>query len=326
MTPDEFAKEIAKDVRSQNYSFLFGNGINHILRRSCFKWDEMLESIGESYQCEKVAGITNTEFAGLIDLKARNPEKKGVEKSNINHLIQQFIIQSFVQSKSVKGKCKILDFAWNNGHHILTTNFDTELEQYIQMVHNGGTELQLNEVQVPAGNEKAKSNQTPSYRWNRYWGTCNALAMPTGGHDIWHIHGRIDTGKSYSLIASMTKYCGAIRKVADMGRFNDEHWGGENTWLEYFIKRPLIIAGLDLGEQEIFPRFLLMRKEQWKEGKVLNHKSYFLVRKKEKEAEEVKDGRNFLKALGFTIVEFDSYDQIYNHPLWENMQATKKAK
>ena len=71
MTPDEFAKEIAKDVRSQNYSFLFGNGINHILRRSCFKWDEMLESIGGKLGCKKEDGVNNTEFAGLIGITSR---------------------------------------------------------------------------------------------------------------------------------------------------------------------------------------------------------------------------------------------------------------
>lgn len=324
----DYLGNVLKNAQPGEYSFLFGNGINYALNSNVSSWEALIKEIGKEVGLADFLernNISLTEWANLIEIRLKesaprnNQEEIGDGRSvgkrheTINNLIGKHI------RGKVNSKCHILDYAWSSGQHILTTNFDECIEKYLARVNACHFSRH---IVLPKDDGGKYCRSDGHYNWNHFWGTKNDYpeekqeSLPLG-HDIWHIHGKADQKRSLSLIASMTKYCSAIRKVSQMRQeTNDGNWEGMNSWLELFFNRPLIIAGLGLLEKEIFPRYLLLRKAQWRQSGAFNRQSFYLIGS---ESDAVSDGRCFLKMLGFTIVEFPNRSEIYNSEIWQNL-------
>ena len=163
-------------------------------------------------------------------------------------------------------------------------------------------------------------SRSTCYLWNRYWGCENNAAISQDSqdlhNDIWHIHGKLGDKLSRSVLFSLTRYVNAIKQVELWDLASKANWPGRNTWVNIFYNSPLIVAGLGLTNQEVFLRTLLIeRKRHLKKQGRTDIRDYYLVRKHSKSTKE-SDGREFLRALGFKVVEFDDTEDMYNNANW----------
>ena len=359
-TPEEFFKNLSsgQSSKKKDYVFLMGNGFNRFLkdelpsseRPQLLAWEDLVIQVITDNPSLKSAlahersmflgnGITNTEKVRLMELELgfASEGDAGKRPVNINELFAKKIHRDYnitkKQWQTLEGKSDafagcLLKYALGHHNHILTTNFDSNIEGYAQYVCNIPSKPLY--VTCAERAHSGKDNAHPFYAWSKYSAFAKKRAikpleanegtdtaeLPPG---VWHIHGWAGTAKGANIMMSFQKYCSCISRINDLGdNTRTDEWDGRNTWLNLFLKRPLIIAGLGLPQEEIFLRylFLLKYKLDRRTGASSLNNSYFLVYENEK----TPDGREFLEALGVNIVRFNSYKDIYTHPLW------KKAK
>ena len=317
MTSEEFFKEFKRKTE-RRYAFLLGNGINYYFKDDAVSWNGLLLKFFDAnhggFDLIKDKDITSPEAANLLELLIdNNPADKGNAAATRRRLMD-FLKESL--NATGPRKCALLDAAWEK-HHILTTNFDESIEKYIAR----SIKKRTRRCMAEARDEKEAVNHNGYYPWHRFWGLddCPKESSPLDHpHAIWHIHGKLDGRSSASVLFSLTRYVNAIKRIKQWGLPADKNWSGRNTWVNIFYNEPLIVAGLGLTNQEVFLRTLLIeRKRYWKRqennGKE-EPQSYYLVRKDIGKAES--DGRAFLRALGFRIVEFDNTEDLYNNAQW----------
>ena len=315
MTPEEFFEEIKRGAR-QRYAFVLGNGINYHLKNSAVSWNDLLEEFLERKPSVKIdftrdKGVTSPEAANLlelmIDIDAGGKSRAAAVRKELMRFLKERL------DSDAPKRCALLDAAWEK-HHILTTNFDENIEKYI----GKSNDMELVSHKTPASPAAKGKRGGNSYLWNSFWGAANCPEVSDSGdlhNDIWHIHGKLDDRSSPTVLFSLTRYVNAIKQVEQWGLASEPNWPGRNTWVNIFYNLPLIVAGLGLTDQEVFLRTLLIeRKRHWRksEGKK-EPQSYYLVRKDDKPES---DGRLFLRALGFKVVEFDNSEDLYNNKNW----------
>ena len=326
MTPEAFFEELKLDP-VQRYAFVLGNGINYYLRNSVVSWKELLDnfirvnkdSLEELSFASQSKDVTNTEIVNLIEVFADKELGAGNPAAAMRKKLMAFLKERL--SFKAPGECALLDAAWGK-HHILTTNFDESIEKYISR----SIKRRLKGCEAKARNkEENVHSNNGDYPWNRFWGLkdCPKERSPLDHHNtIWHIHGKLDNKTSCSVLFSLTRYVNAIKRVELWKMASPEKWPGRNTWVNIFYNEPLIIAGLGLENQEVFLRTLLIErnrhwKKQKKDGKIKKEpKSFYLVRKTDDD-KKATDGRAFLRALGFEVVEFESTEDLYNNNNWK---------
>lgn len=307
---------------NKTYAFLLGNGINYFIGNNTLSWNDLLgDFISKNFDFFKYkpndGDISNTEVVNLIELLV-DRKKDGHDPIS---WIRQNLMQRLDETLNFDctKRCSMLDTAWGH-HHILTTNFDENIEKYINNYYN--VKLQYHDVKPTTGSKEITSHEW--YLWNRFCGEkdCPSYShLFQHHHAIWHIHGKLNNKSSRTVLFSLIRYINAIKQVEKWGSASDSNWPGRNTWVNIFYNEPLIIAGLRLTNQEVFLRALLIeRKRYWK--KLVNEKkqdkepqSYYLVRK-HSDAEKETDGRMFLRALGFKIVEFENAEEMYDNQNW----------
>ena len=318
MNSGDFFNEL-KSKTGQRYAFVLGNGINYFFKDNAISWNGLLEEflkkdIFKDFDI-KDKDITSPEIANLIELLVDSHWDDENRIGNIRQELMLFL-KEHLDSNRPK-KCALLDAAWEK-HHILTTNFDESIEKYIAY----STKKRTKRCMARASNDQEKINYNGYYPWHRFWGLadCPEESSPLDHpHAIWHIHGKLDSKSSQSVLFSLTRYVNAIKRVKQWKLPAGENWPGRNTWVNIFYNEPLIIVGLGLTNQEVFLRTLLIeRKRYWRklqnDGKE-EPQSYYLVRKTSGDQKE-SDGRAFLRALGFKIVEFDDTEDLYNSINW----------
>lgn len=315
MSPEAFFKEF-KHTPQKRYAFVLGNGINYYLRNNAISWNELLKNFIQAHFNELPSvlsgdGIASTEIVNLLEFLGKDDSDGKNGTAQTRKLMMNFLNKQLNSCECKKST--MLDSAWKE-HHILTTNFDGNIEKYI--AHSIGKRTKR--CRAKAGNDAEEMNSNGFYPWNRFWGLadCPKGKDPLNHHNtIWHIHGKTDAKSSLSVLFSLTRYVKAIKRFEEWKLPSEPNWPGRNTWVNIFCNSPLIIAGLGLTQQEIFLRTLLIeRKRHWNRIKKKEPQSYYLVLKN---IEPEKDGRAFLRFLGFKIVEFDSPDALYNHKNWQ---------
>lgn len=315
MAPEAFFREFKRRPQKR-YAFVLGNGINYHLENNSVSWNELLvrfirEHFSEFASSLSGNDIANTEIVNLLEFLIEDGFDGPKGSAGIRTQLMDFLNEQ-LNSRNHK-QSAMLDRAWEK-HHILTTNFDGNIEKYIART----TGRRTKRCRAEAGNDSEKVNSNGFYPWNRFWGwaDCPAGKDPLDHHNtIWHIHGKTDANSSPSVLFSLTRYVKAIKRVAEWKRPSEPNWPGRNTWVNIFYNAPLIIAGLGLSQQEVFLRTLLIERKRYWKSKGGEPQSYYLVRKSA-DGKEEPDGRMFLRALGFKVVEFDNAEELYNSKNW----------
>lgn len=315
MCPEAFFEEL-KHKPQKRYAFVLGNGINYHLGNNAVSWNELLGNFIREHHNEFASilngkDIANTEVVNLLEFLIEGDSDDKKDSAEKRNELMDFLNEhlNFCERK----KSAMLDRAWEK-HHILTTNFDGNIEEYIA----SATGRRTKRCRAEAGNDAEKVNSNGFYPWNRFWGwaDCPKEKDPLDHHNtIWHIHGKTDTTSSLSVLFSLTRYVKAIKRVVEWKQPSEPNWPGRNTWVNIFYNAPLIIAGLGLTNQEVFLRTLLIERKRYWKKKGGEPQSYYLVRKSA-DGKEESDGRMFLRALGFKVVEFDNAEELYDSKNW----------
>ena len=276
-------------------------------------------------------------------------EESGFSRVNTIRALKEYLESEFtITKKSEFRQCELLDMIWENGHHILTTNFDANIENYFRELlqektkpcridaltekpgqrkgGKRGKEQQDDELSLLSGKTEIFWRMN-KFRWENFSGIQNAATWNDLSKDIWHVHGSVLKSSFTSVLFSSEDYFNAISHFRTMrGNILKDNWHGTRTWLKLFLDCPLIIVGIGLDEGELLLRHLLQirRRYRWLQGNVEECPSYFLYVDSEAEAAcrsvlrkaglpQGPDPCNtYLKLMGFHCLRFDTYQDMYN--------------
>ncbi len=348
-------ERLGNGVDGQKYALLVGNGFNKFQfthngmhEPDDCDWKAILRKIADAEKVKNLAsekpeltekinrildmpGIHSAERGiFLFDLMAEYGLSRDDRGGIIKSVFKPFTISS---GKGSFQPCNLLNLAWENGHHILTTNFDSNLEDYFKAVYG----VLLKQHRIPHPTKKKSSKTTPldgmetssrkgkrfwepcQFQWNTYYGEKDASSWKTLSHDIWHVHGNVIQKAVTSVLFSSEDYFNAISHFRHIsGNPFSEDWKGTYSWLKLFMEYPLVIVGLNLDAGELLLRHLLMLRRKYRRMQEIDDAaspSYFLYSLQEKAADGAKasDPKNpFLELMGFKSVAFDTFDEMYD--------------
>ncbi|MBR4902570.1 MAG: SIR2 family protein [Victivallales bacterium] len=294
-------KDLNEIVMYGEYVLLIGNGINR--KYNGGNWNNLLikvirEHLGEKSYLENAVGqdgITNTEIQNIIPLEYNRKKGQRIQE-------KELLTSVIANIEKIKyDQVLMLDRCINDKCQILTTNYDLNIENYLWPEQN-------HEMQRSQNSQYITSNYYP---WDKSFGSHNDSSHNDGTR-VWHIHGNINNWQS--IILSLTRYIGAIHKANILLRNSspyDDNWIGATTWLNYFFTKPLIIAGLALDPQELFLRWLLLRRASINQSQSHPKSAFYLARNEH----DISTGKeNFLKFVGVNICKIDD---VYNDSVWE---------
>jgi len=242
------------------------------------------------------AGVALTEFYDVLELQSKGARPKIV--------LQQEFADFLSGWAPLQHHKYIIKWAQRNHVPILTTNFDTVLSQA------GDCELQ----------HTTQEGFTDFYPWNSYFGN-SQLISPTADFGIWHINGTVKYRRSIRL--GLTHYMGSVERARGLIKKGNERrllsennlagWPGVNSWLHIIFHKPLLIFGLELDENEIFLRWLLIERARYYYKFPARKKMAWYAYTSSNE----KDGKLFfLKGVGVTPIKVNDYADIYGNESW----------
>lgn len=296
-----------KNIITRNQSdiaFIVGNGINRFPNNpKAISWDDLLMKLWSKFSPGTYKtvpkGITTTEFYDLLDIVNSDshstdfPIQKEASKLLSDWKFQNHHINFVRKARDISAP-------------ILTTNFDLILP----------TSLSLKQYYTDP------KTFTDFYPWTTYYGD-EKLTYPTDGFGIWFINGFVKYPRSIRL--GLTHYMGSVEKARNFLHRGDEkklfsekdqdNWRGSKTWLHIIFNKSLCIFGLGMEENEVFIRWLLLeRAKYFKKFPTRKKKGWYVAPRNEKPDDRIIGKINFLKGIGFKLVETDDYKGIYETP------------
>lgn len=289
---------IVKQNKS-DIAFVVGNGINRFdSANTGNSWDELLIELWNKYAPDNhttmPAEIAATEFFDLLQLRlTNNPSSIGLAK--------EFCELMGSWQPSIHHK-NFIAWAIENQSPVLTTNFENTLGE--------AGECELRRI--------ATSKFTDYYPW----GCCYSdqpIANAIDHFAIWHINGMQRYQRSIRL--GLTHYMGSVERARKwfyrgknqslfFGK-NNRKWDGAETWLQVIFNKPIAIFGLELGQTEVFLRWLLIeRAKYFNKFPERRKKAWYIHTEKSSSSGKLM----FFESLGITPVKATSYEQIYVKP------------
>lgn len=285
-------------------AFIIGNGINRYPDDPPnVSWEGLLLELWKTFANREYVsipkGLSITEFYDLLEAQCSDDDLK----------------QSSVQKKV----CGYMEPWKPNSHHhnivskinqinapILTTNFDLTL---------------ANSLKLKQFYTESKSF-TDFYPWTTYYGK-KKLEFPTDGFGIWFINGFINYHRSIRL--GLTHYMGCVERARNLIHKGIEdrlftgkdvnNWKGSKTWLHILFNKSLCIFGLELNENEVFLRWLLIERYKYFRRFPDRLKKGWYIQKRNNPVNENDEGKKFfLSTIGIEFLEVDNYDDIYSTP------------
>lgn len=197
---------------------------------------------------------------------------------------------------------------------VLTMNFDSNIE--------GGLKKTILKHPV----QDLQKGFTSYYPWNvvysdKYINATNFYNI----FGVWHINGMLTYRDSIRL--GLSDYMGQVERARNMingmnskdkddtfsGKYMNR-WKGYNTWLHILFNKDLCIVGLSLDINENFLRWLLIERQKYykkfSEKGVSSHKGWYIHSREDGVISEGK--KLFLSSVGLEVLEFDSYEEIYD--------------
>lgn len=270
----------------KRYVFLIGNGIN-IAMGNKDSWNDLLYSIADCKQKSllfangRIPKLTPTETLNAIQFTRKDPHDNFI--GEVAKKIKKIVFAKRKESS-------LLDYIKREEINVLTTNFDLNIEKYID-----------------------KSVSCDIKSGNKHY---NFEGRKISNLHIWHLHGSID--KYRTILFSMTRYMRAAKKIVD--ELNNNKSGNisvdfKKTWIWQLLSRPLVIAGLALSPCELLLRWLLIEKAM-NAKKVYGieqelPQSYYLHRKNECPDEL----STFLKLVNIQPICMG--DDVFNNDVWK---------
>ncbi len=158
------------------------------------------------------------------------------------------------------------------------------------------------------------------YPWNYYYGDSD-IRDPSEEFGIWHINGMQHYPRSIRL--GLSHYMGSVEKARRwlhkgkeerlFSGKNHVHWSGHSTWLHVIFNNPLLFFGLNLEENEVFLRWLLIERAKYFKKFPEREKPAWYVHT----TKEDNQGKfYFLRGVGIEPVGVSSYDDIYGQNTW----------
>lgn len=287
-----------------NIAIIFGNGIHRFESKDdANSWEALLVKLARSHKVSmphdlKESGVSLTEFYDVLEV-VRAEDSQSSMQVDFSNLLTALQPRDHHRS--------IVSWAIKNEVPILTTNFDECLAQAGNC--------------APHSIKNEKKGFTAFYPWGSYYGD-RQLMSADAGFGIWHINGMQRYSQSIRL--GLSHYMGSVSRAREWlhsrqsndGLFegkDQSDWIGSTTWLHLMFNRDLAFCGLELGENEVFLRWLLIERAKYFK-KFPDRKRagwYFYSSKNEKVGKLF-----FLKGVGIEPVHVPDRAEIYKSPLW----------
>lgn len=282
---------------TNNLALIIGNGIN---RYGCASdknsWAQLLANLAENHlpsSPDRPEGVSPTEFFDVLELNASTPS------------LQKEFCNLMDKWKPFDHHAYITEWSERNSVPILTTNFDTTLSKACFL--------------KPRRTIKGKF--TAYYPWETYYGR-GPVDDPKDSFAIWHINGMERYRQSIRL--GLTHYLGSAQRARAWlhrggearlfsGKSHDA-WRGAKTWLRMIFGSKLLIFGLDLGQDEVFLRWLLLERARYFRKFPDRKRMAWYV---EKEADQDSGKKFFLNSVGIETVAVPDDEDIYGERVWK---------
>jgi hypothetical protein len=299
----DFAQQAMKNGR---VALMIGNGVNLFPGTSdIMSWSRMVETLARTSSTltqPPPEDLAQTELFDLITLA-------GFEKKIVSKL-QNKLRADLWSHEPTEHHYYLMEWAKQNRTPVITTNFDKTLATAAG-------------AQLRSMFKKQASIRKPTdyYPWEKYFSP-EELNDPCEGFGIWHVNGLVDHPRSISL--GLSQYMGSVSRARTwlygpkvkklFHKANQANWRGHNTWLHIFFNMPLLIFGLELGQQEVFIRWLLIQRSRYFQMFEERRQPAWYVYPSNDKLNEGK--LYFLEHVGIQPCEVDCFKKIYNRDVW----------
>lgn len=291
MTPSELMRQLHNP--ETKFAFLLGNGINRyayrkkgididvswksLLREAASKLNVLLFLPSLNPQDESLSLI---EYYSLLELESGNDE--GVLQKTIKSVVEGW--------RSTEIHKRILDSLRQYNRPVVTTNIDT-------LLHG-----ELNEYEVTGTLDGG--NTSDEFPIHKYW-ACGK----DDSFRLWHLNGVCSIPKSLKFgLVDYSKLTYRVSRMIDGCEKEKNTYVVDKmpeSWVKTMLSHPLCIVGLGLNEEEVFLRYLLLRKRHLKHHGTLG---WYCYTKEDK----MPYGKSMLlRHMGISPVMFSSYDEMY---------------
>lgn len=318
-------------LNTSNFSLLLGNGINrygsdeHNLNHS---WRGVLRAIamergslsGEAADeiLDDPSGVSFPEFIDLVSLD------HGGNQAGDHPTIKQELSEMIAGWAPSGAHTRVVEYCAAHDIPILTTNYDSLLarsvERVMDYVTDQNRQTRKKHLQSPI-NQRGRSF-TRYYPWHSFYSDRDISESDVlDSFAIWHVHGIHHYPDSIRLglmdyMNFITRARGWIRDGIGV-RWRDpashEEWDGANSWLDLFLHKPLVIAGLALDVQETTLRWLLIERARFYRRNREHCDAgawYYIAFEQDGEVSAAK--RHFIQSLGGEILTYERYDDFYS--------------
>ena len=339
---DFFAKlETLSSAKANAPCFLLGNGISRYLC-SAPSWDEVLCRLektafgsspndldDQSSQQEKAAGLAgmnHPECYTAMLVQAGLRKSRDTLKKELKKLL------------GARGDCGLLSYVRRAELQVLTINFEDVIERALGLLSSGRENSghfseakgEFHSEYYPFQQYVAKEQRTdlPLESEAKVKGKTKRCVADHCA--VWHIHGNLNHSKS--ILLGFEDYISAILYVRDKVLKNpavksgfaepwEEGFKGKNTWLRLFFTRPLVIAGCGIESEELFLRWLLLRRCRRTRLENLSERLpiFYLATPSTEDESKYKSKKKYFEQLGIQVVEFDDYASLYDAPEWKKL-------
>lgn len=324
----------ARNLLEQNkadLALIIGNGINLLSGAAGgISWDKLMENlIANAAAGSPNSASTRTRLTSLLDrgsdgqtpaslpevfdiIQAIGTIKPGSTRpSSSDRHLQREIANMLRHMKPGLPHTAVVNWAWEAGVPILTTNYDHCLQEAL----NGDCERRR------FGSGKPSSDYYP---WDRYYAP-EAIGDPASEFAVWHVHGDRDLQRS--IRAGLDQYMGMAQRLRKLKRFVAKeilYGPNENQerdpaylaapWLRIFMGRKLWIQGLGLRSAEVSLRWLLIQRYRyWRRYRPEHGKANgWYVHGPTEIIKPLDEGRRaFLENVGLKVVEIAKSSEFY---------------
>lgn len=288
-------------ARGDELALVVGNGIHLTGGAGGNSWRGLLLELANKSGLNLAGwpnGLSNIEFFDVLALR---------EENNTGEMAKQFC-EAMSDWRVNRHHRNVMNWAVRHDSPVLTTNFDTVLSDAV----------------------KATRLRTNHSRFSSYypWDTRFAHELhddPCAGFGVWHINGMACYHRSIRL--GLSHYVGLAQRARSWMQQKDtsvfkegghDNWQGRHSWLQIVFKRPLLIFGLGLREDEVFLRWLLIERARYFAKSPALRQDAWYVYKNDPDDKSQEGHLLFLSSVGFQCVRVEDHSEIYEEGLWSS--------
>jgi len=290
------------EANKADLALVVGNGINRFAAPAgTNSWELLLTELARKHIDPLHAGIPKgvspTEFYDVLDLAAKIATGERSLQAQFCDLMKDWT--------SLPQHGVVANWARRQSTPILTTNFEETLSARVSAKRSR------------CGNEPF----TAFYPWSTCF-SMESVANPLTSFAIWHINGLQSYRQSIRL--GLSHYMGSVERARGwlhksgtrlFGAEDIGTWPGSSTWLQVFFHKPLLIFGLNLGENEVFLRWLLIERARYfKKFPARAKEGWYVYVQKEGALDPGKT--LFLSGVGIKPYPVSTYQDIYSTDTW----------